>query len=138
MTVTVLLPDLPIELFSDIVEHALQTNSHPCDILTVNSTFYALGIPALYRRLSFRNAQQLKLFSQVTSSVPFPPRHIELSLPGGSVDFLLFQALGSAFVRCSNDKTPGGLALESLSLCLNSHQSNPYLYHIYQTFKQIK
>ena len=108
MTVATLIPDLPIELLSDIVESAIHDNPKPVSILQVNSTFYTLAIPALYRHLHFRNARQLELFSQVPSVLPLFPRHIELSLPGGAVEFQLFRTLGSAFKRWSIGKAQGG------------------------------
>lgn len=138
--------DLPFELFAEILSYAIQANPRPNDVLAVNSAFYDVGVAFLYTRLHFRSVHQLSLFVSSTSPLPVAPRHIELTLPGGTAAFSVFRNLEQVFRRCDNveDKktsTAGlshPLALESLSLCLNSHSSNPYLHYVYKALKLVK
>ena len=145
--------DLPVELFTDIVQYAISAHPRPADILCVNSFFYHVGVPALYTHLRFQTVGQVQRFASTTGRVPCIPRDIELVLASSSADFHVFKYLADAFRRCADsladaegcsslkadlNAREAGLPLESLSLCLNSHSGNPYLYHIYQALKLVK
>lgn len=146
-----LLCDLPVELCSDIISYALQVHPRPQDVLSVNSAFRDLGIPQLYGRLCFRSIRQLATFAKGSSVIPYTPKHIEVTLAGGAADFHIFGLLIDVFRRCIismssySNTLPGTLAggspslpLDSLSLCLNSHSSNPFLQHVYNALRLVK
>ena len=72
--------ELPSELVSDILAYAIQDHPRPNDILSVNSAFHDIGARLLYGRLCFRTIRQLSAFGELTTRVPYTPRHIELTL----------------------------------------------------------
>ena len=148
------LPELPLELLNGIVGYALKVHPRPHEVLAVHSAFYDIGSAILYKHLQFRTVRQLLQFSQDESSIPYLPQSIELTLSGGTDDFRVFQYLANAIDRCRkgvamrriNDSRSHStyatalevLELDQMSLCLNSHSSNPRLYQIYMALTRVK
>ena len=129
-----MLLDLPTELLWEVLTAALGYNTAPADIFCAHSRFRTIGYRILYTRLRFRTVRQLAEFAQHTTPAPCPPRELSVTLSGGTVDFDVFKYLADALTRCA--RAHGGdsqkAPLELLSLCLNSHASNPNLGDIYR------
>ena len=87
----------------------------------------------MYTRLRFRTVRQLARFSQQTNATPCAPRELNITLSGGTADFNVFKYLADALRRCARAYGEGceRAPLDLLSLCLNSHASNPNLEDIY-------
>ena len=134
---------LPPELLSEILTYTLSIHSCPGDILCANSLLYAVGRYILYSRLHFRSVRQLLLFSQEQAPLPFAPQEIRITLSGGTAEFNMFRYLKDTLSRCIkavpwSGERPVKLPLELLSLCLNSHTSNPNLNDIYEALSLVE
>ncbi|CDO78263.1 hypothetical protein BN946_scf184491.g8 [Trametes cinnabarina] len=146
------LAQVPIELLQEILTYALEGNSSPANVLSVNRQFLNLGRPLLHAHLCFRSINQLIRFARGTEALACSPRSLSITLAGGMADFEVFNHLAAALQRCkrsmrarnkqqsqSLEETPSEqtegpvqVPLDMLSLRLHSHTNNPYLGYIYE------
>lgn len=148
---------VPTELLQAILAFALDDNPCPGEILCVNRTFLELGQPILHGRLHFYSIDQLSLFAQGTAPLACSPRSVAIVLAGGSADFEVFRHLMGVLKRCqrsrdialreaqksqaghaTSDSETKQVSLDSLSLRLHSHSSNPHLGYIYEALSLAK
>ncbi|RDX41875.1 hypothetical protein OH76DRAFT_1449137 [Lentinus brumalis] len=142
---------VPTELLQAILVFALDDNPCPCKILCVNRRFFELGQSLLHGRLHFYSINQLSLFAAGSAPLACAPRSVAIVLAGGSGDFEVFRHLMGVLKRCQHsrriasgevkespeahsfsDSESAQVSLDSLSLRLHSHSSNPHLGYIYE------
>ncbi|KAH9830619.1 uncharacterized protein C8Q71DRAFT_785211 [Rhodofomes roseus] len=135
--------DLPLELFIDILSHALFLHPKPADVLCVAHAFRVHGERVLHTNLRFRTVRQLALFgaSQKVNGeckLACAAKTLYVTLPGGTASSNVFLLLASVLRRCraacdnlAEVQAPGDkVPLNVLQLCLHSHMRTN-VQHIY-------
>lgn len=147
------LDQLPLELLTHLLEHALQDNAFPTNVLCVNFQFFTIGQRMLHSHLRFRHLSQIAEFAAGTSPLTRKPHGFTVEISAGtgasSTDAAfsrsVFRYLIPVLRRCGAEpaeNSPTGkpmqLPLDILELYLNTHVRDLHLRYVYDALSLTK